>query len=380
MRICVLTSAAFPPREGMGFYVWNLSSYLVRQGNSVQIITRGGNSKVYLEVVDGIKIWRLPCPLIFPIHVHYHSLFVNKLLNKLSTDIDLLHLHSPLVKFPDIELNSLVTVHTPIKADSKSIAVRSLRELLIKLQSPISIQLEQEIFSNVGVVSAVSTSVAQELHAYGIDSKSVLFMANGVDTNTFFLRNNHKRTRFPYILSVGRLAPRKGLEDLIEAARMVVEKFPEVHFLLAGEGPLEGKIRKEIRKYRLEKHLILLGQITNRERLADLYRNATIFVHPAHYEGLPTVLLEAMASGVPVISTGVSGAIDVIEDGSNGFLVPPHAPTQIANTIGYVLQNRGLCHRIVKAAWKNIKCCYSWDVVGQNYEILYQAIMKDELN
>ena len=379
MRICMLTSATFPPREGMGFYIWNLSSYMVRHGNSVQIITRGANSKAYLDVVDGIKIWRLPCPPLYPIHVHYHSYFVNKVLNKLSADIDLLHLHSPLVKFPDVELNSLVTVHTPIKADSKSIIVHSFRELLIKLQSPISIQLEQEIFANVGVVTAVSNSVAQELEAYGIDRKSVLVMANGVDTNTFFPRNNQQPTGLSYILSVCRLAPRKGLEDLIAAARIVVEKYRQVQFLIAGEGPVEGKIRKEIGKYRLEEHVFLLGHITSREQLADLYRNAKIFVHPAHYEGLPTVLLEAMASGVPVISTGVSGAIDVIEDGIDGLLVPPHAPSQIANTIGNVLHNRELYSRLVKAASKKIQN-YSWDVVGQNYEILYKQIINGELN
>lgn len=380
MRVCVLTSATFPPREGMGFYVWNLSRYLVRQGNSVQIITRGDGSKSCLEVVDGIKIWRFPCPPIYPFHVHYHACFVNKFLKKISKDIDLLHLHSPLVKYPDIELNSLVTVHTPIKADSISIPGNSIQGLLIKLQSPVSIHLEQEIFANVGVITAVSNSVAQELETYGIDSKSVQVMANGVDTKIFCPRKNLNSAGNPYILSVCRLAPRKGLKDLISAARLVVDKFPNVRFLIAGEGPLECKTRNEIRKFRLGERVFLLGQITDREQLAELYRNATIFVHPAHYEGLPTVLLEAMASGVPVISTRVSGAIDVVGDGSNGYLVPPHAPGKIADAIGYVLQNQEFVRQIVEAARKKISRYYSWEVVGQSYELLYQHIINGDLN
>ncbi len=377
MRICMLTSAIFPPREGMGFYIWNLSRYLVERGHSVQIITRGKMKRLQCKLIEGIPVWWTPFLTIYPLHVHFHNLFVERLLKNLVTELDLLHLHTPLVRYPKIDLPAIVTVHTPMIADSKAFSVDSPLALLAKLQTPISIRLEQEIFAKAAGITAVCSSVVQELSDYGIDRSSVFVLGNGVDTQVFSTRDPRSAANPPKILTVCRLGPRKGLEDLIACVRLVTARCPEIQFYIAGEGPYQGKIWRRIRSSNLAENVTLLGHISNREKLVELYQSATVFVHPAHYEGLPTVLLEAMSCGCSVVATAVSGALDVVVDGENGLLVPPHAPHHMAQAILRILNDPLLGERLGKAARKTIEERFSWQVVSQNYLTHYERLLRN---
>ena len=355
MRICMLTSAALPPREGMGFYIWNLSMQLTERGHSVQIITRGRVHGFHREITANIPIWLVPFIPVYPLHVHLHSLFVDRLLRDLEQDLDLIHLHTPLVRYPRSNLPSLVTVHTPMKADSNSFTTNTPYAAIVKLQIPFSIRLEKEIFSNTLEITAVSNSVAQELTSYGINGSSVAVLGNGVDPGVFAFTDYPPGKRQPYIL--------------------IVSRFPQIRFFIAGDGPYRGQIQREIKSTNMTKNVILLGHVNNRQQLAGLYQEAIIFVHPAHYEGLPTVLLEAMSCGRPVVATAVSGNLDVIEDGINGLLVPPHNPKQMANAIFHILDDPVLGKHLGIAARKTIKNRFSWQEISQNYLAIYERLV-----
>jgi glycosyltransferase involved in cell wall biosynthesis len=250
--------------------------------------------------------------------------------------------------------------------------------LLIKLQAPVSIRLEREIFAQVGDIAAVAHSVAQELQPYGIDPNLVQVLGNGVDTNIFHPAVQNQITNRPYILTTCRLGPRKGLQDLIVCARRVVNRFPNIRFYIAGEGPYEGKINKAIRSSNLTDNVYLLGHIKDRKQLVDYYRGAAAYVHPAHYEGLPTSLLEAMSCGRPVVATAVSGALDVIKDGINGLLVSPRAPNELASAVQRLLENPGLAENLGSAARKTIEVRYSWPVISQGYISQYKKILGEK--
>src|SRR3954464_7899683 len=146
MRICMILSAPLPPREGIGFYAWNLAKHLSRLGHQVQLITRGAARRTSREVVDGITIWRPAFVPAYPFHVHLHGLFIDRIVRELEPEVDLFHLHTPLVKWPATSLPALVTVHTPMKSDTGAIPAASLLGWLIKLQAPVSYQLEQRLF------------------------------------------------------------------------------------------------------------------------------------------------------------------------------------------------------------------------------------------
>lgn len=376
MRICMIASAAFPPQEGMGFYIWNLSKQLTQLGHEVQIITRGAPRRTTHTMAEGISIWAPPFLPIYPFHVHGHSRFVNRLVQKLEPATDLFHLHTPLVKFPKTKRPTLVTVHTPMRADVGSFQPDSLVGWLAKLQAPVSYLLEQESFDRAQRLTAVSRSVAGELEAYGVVPETVSVLGNGVNVELFRPKAERTAPPKPYFLTVARLAPRKGLRDLVACAETVARHYPTHRFLVAGTGPLASDLKRDIEARGLQERVILLGHVGNRQQLIDLYQNATAFVHPAHYEGLPTVLLEAMACGCPAVATAVSGALDVVQDGENGLLVPVRNPKAMAGAIGRLIENPALCRKLGTAARNTIEARYAWRVVGRQYVSEYARVLE----
>lgn len=375
MRICMVLSAPLPPTEGIGFYVWNLSRHLTDMGHRVQLITRGEAGPTRREKVEGITIWRMPFLPVYPLHVHLHGQFVRRLIRVLRPHTDVFHFHTPLVPPVDTGRPTLVTVHTPMKTDAGSIPADSLLGWMVKLQTPVSLHLEQRLFRRANRLTAVAHSVADELREYNIDPDDVAVLGNGVDT-TIFTPGAGPDMRRPYILTAGRIAPRKGLEDLVRCAKIVTERAPEYRFLIAGAGPLEDELRAQIAGLGLEKTVFMLGHIADRSRMAQLYRDATAYVHAAHYEGLPTVLLEAMACGRPAVATAVSGALDVIKDGENGLLVPPHNPQQMAEAVLRLVDDPALGRRLGAAGLRTIETQYAWKIVSRSYLREYEALLR----
>jgi glycosyltransferase involved in cell wall biosynthesis len=138
----------------------------------------------------------------------------------------------------------------------------------------------------------------------------------------------------PTVGYVGRLARQKGLEYLVQAARIVVDTWGDAQFVLVGEGELEGKVREMVASYCLDQYFLLTGHRTD---VPQIFEALDVFVLPSLYEGLPYTLMEAMAAGRPVLATDVDGSRDLIEDGLNGVLVPPRAARDLAEALVYLL-------------------------------------------
>jgi glycosyltransferase involved in cell wall biosynthesis len=374
MHIAMITSAAFPPEEGIGYFVLTLAKQLKRQGHEVQVITRGNASACHCDVLDGIKIWRQTFLPIYPVHVHLHNLFVNNLIKKIEPDVDIFHLHTPLVKFPSTTKPIVVTVHTPMKTDIRASSKKNLSGWLDRLQAPFSFSLETELFSQADQLISVSNNVAEELGEYGIKTNNIQVLGVGVDTEKFFPRETPSHLSQPYILNVGRLVYRKGVQDLIQSAAIVVKQYPNIHYLIVGDGPYRESLSKLIDKLGLSKHIKLLGHIGDREKLRTLYQDAIAYIHPAHYEGLPAVLLEAMACGCPVIATKIGGAADVIRHRENGLLVSPRDPEQVAELTISLIQDSSLRQNLGMKGHEMIINQYSWAAVSKKYADCYETL------
>lgn len=378
MRIVMILSEPLPPREGIGFYAWNLAKYLVSKGHQIHLITRGGIHPMVREEMEGITIWKPTFLPIYPFHVHLHSMFVNPLIRRLDPQVDLYHLHSPLVSAIKTGKPVLVTVHTPVRADARATPMNSWLGLLVKLQMPTSVILEYKLFKKADQLVSVSWSVASELSEYGIDPRRVVVAGNGADIEIFHPAVIQQDGNKTYFFTACRLSLRKGLKDLIHCAQIVVHYYPEVQFWVAGDGPLKFELEKLIQQVNLVENFRLLGHISSHRHLAELYQGATGFIHPAHYEGLPTVLLEAMACSCPVVATEVSGALDVVRDGENGLLTPPRNPQMLAEAVMRLIREPALRRHIGRAARQTIEAYYSWEVVGQRYLQEYQQLVNSK--
>ena len=152
------------------------------------------------------------------------------------------------------------------------------------------------------------------------------------------LKINSKETTD--ILFVGRLSHEKGIYDLIKAVSLIKNK-KSTRLLLSGLGDTkedEERIMFQINKYGLEDIVMLLGYIDGQEK-AELYKRSDIFVLPSHSEIFPVVILEAMASALPVIGTPVGAVTEIIENSINGFIVSPNDPESLAEKIDYLIDN-----------------------------------------
>lgn len=373
MRICIVTSAPLPPREGIGFHVWNLAVHLCRKGHSVGVVTRGWAQPTVEEWRQGIPIWRVPFAPVYPFHVQIHAPFVNALLRDKAEDFDLVNAHTPLAPPIRSPLPLVVTVHSPMAADTAASRVHDLRSLLLHLQTPISKRIEQTLFARSSRITAVARWVADALRGYGIPADSVAITSNGVEQ--CFLEGEPANLTGGYVLFVGRLEEGKGLLDLVTAASIVAElhKGAQVRYLIVGEGPLLAAMQARLAATALADQFTFAGQISSAERnkLLSVYRHAQMFVLPSHHEGMPTVLLEAMACGLPVVACAVGGCCEVIRDGENGLLVPPQQPEALARAILLLLENEERRQALAVQARATVQASYSWDSVVERYCTCY---------
>jgi glycosyltransferase involved in cell wall biosynthesis len=196
-------------------------------------------------------------------------------------------------------------------------------------------------------------------------SRKVHCIYHGLDTSQFKF---HPRPSIengePVVLSVARLVEKKGLEDLIAAADILRRRGRGFRVEIIGSGPQRETLKAQAKKMGLANRVKLAGAQTH-DAVCLAYRRASIFVLPCvvasngDRDGIPNVLLEAMASGVPVVSTPVSGIPELIDAGVNGLLVPPHDPKSLADAIEKLLASKELSERLARAARAKLEASFS---------------------
>ncbi len=159
----------------------------------------------------------------------------------------------------------------------------------------------------------------------------------------------------PLILSVGRLVPKKGLGDLVAACQALHQDGIRFRCMIVGEGPLRATLEADIERRGLSGLVALTGAMTHAKLIA-IYREADVFALPPRViadgdrDGIPNVIAEAMAIGVPVVSTSISGIPEIIEHGVTGLLVEPESPMQLTAAIRELLGNPDLGVRLARNA------------------------------
>ena len=371
----MIMSTPFPPEEGIGNYVYGLSSKLINLGHKVTIITRGNLFKTRREFIDDICVIKPPFFPLYPFHIQFHGLFLNRIFKKMEEEFDIVHIHSPLSPLISTSLPVIATIHTPMLIDTKKRTdetkdIRARIEQLIGRY--ISFHIEMDLIERANKITTVAHSVAMELREYGLNSKDVEVIGNGVDEKIFTPIKNKVDEK--YILYSGRLDYRKGLFDLIESSKIICQVHPELSFVITGKGILIDKLKRRVNESGLKNNFNFVGFVS-REKLIQLYQQATIYVLPSHYEGLPTVLLEAMACGCPVVATSVSGNLDVLTQGHDGILVPPKSPDKIAEAVLKLLDNEKMMNTLGINARNTIENRFTWSIISKKFLHFYNSLI-----
>jgi glycosyltransferase involved in cell wall biosynthesis len=226
---------------------------------------------------------------------------------------------------------------------------------------------------------AISSATAKALSESGSTSNPVEVIPLGVNTNVFHPPESRHTSEVKdqfRILAVGRLVERKGFEYLIETMPTIVARYPNTLLQIVGSGPNESSLRALIEKHGMGKAIVLLGSKPYAE-MPGLYREADLFVLPAvvdtqgDTEGQGVVVLEAMASQTPVISTRVGGITDMIHSGENGLLVEPKRSAELGQAIQNLIKDNALRSKITRNGYQTAKEQYAWSQIAQRYIGMY---------
>ena len=185
---------------------------------------------------------------------------------------------------------------------------------------------------------------------------------NGLDLSEFTRADFSSNP--PLIIAVGRLIPKKGFGDLIRACATLAERGKSFHCEIIGEGPLENALRLQIDQLRLQDNVVLAGakpQTQLRGRLAA----ANVFVLPSvidpdgGMDNLPTVIMEAMATGLPVVSTSIGGIPEMVIENETGFLLQPSDAAGMADAIEKIINDRSLSHKLGHCGYERARALFS---------------------
>ncbi len=180
----------------------------------------------------------------------------------------------------------------------------------------------------------------------------------------------------PVLLYHGRVDARKGVLDLLDAARQLRDEGERFRLLVSGIGPTFDETEETIRALDLGDRVEMTGYV-DYEQVPQVYRRAEIFVSPTYAEGFSNTILEAMASGLAVVSCRSVGVVDCIRDGENGLLTEPGDRAGLADALRLLLHDAGLRRRLADAALAECRAVYSWGAVGRQIMGIYASVRSE---
>ncbi|MGC8874220.1 MAG: glycosyltransferase [Chloroflexia bacterium] len=241
-------------------------------------------------------------------------------------------------------------------------------------------------FRRASAISACSGDLAQRAVALGADPRKLRVIPYGADRETFRPAFPEERERVraelgvapreALLLAVGRLVRKKGFDVLLRAMPRVLAEAGPVRLALLGQGDLREELQRLARELGVEERVWMPGAV-ERDRLPALFRSCDLLVVPSMHDekgnvdGLPNVLLEGMASGVPIVASRVAGIPQVIADGETGLLVPEKDPEALAAAIVRLLRAPELRAHLGQRARRRVEEELNWPSVARQFVQLY---------
>jgi glycosyltransferase involved in cell wall biosynthesis len=395
VKVCFISPEYLPLSGGTGAYVYYLSNELMKHGNSAYIVTGYDESrdvKVNQQhYVFFLKTLKAPVVKSF--------LFAGasfRKLNKIrsSFPVDITHVNLPLV--PSFAVPTgfgktlISTVHSTWKGEAEAIKGEPYSRLNSNEKFMVSFNwflrvFEEKMLERSNKIIAVSDFTRRELlQYYKVKEDKIRVIHNGVDVDKFKPATDKLKAKAELgfnpedkaILSVGRLYARKGLFTLIESMALVTRKFKNAKFIIAGKG-LSNEMKKLVSyatKLGVKDNIVFTGYFPDK-KLPRLYQAADVFAFSTFYENLPFAVLEALSTGLPVVTTRVGGIPEMIEDGKNGFLVEPFNSRELADRILYYLEHPAAASEMALLARKTIENQFDWRLIVKKVVKVYDEAL-----
>jgi glycosyltransferase involved in cell wall biosynthesis len=392
--VCLLSETYYPVVGGGETQARMLAESLVANGFDVIVLTRRsdpsfqkseqfGRIRVYRMGPTGsthLKKWGLlftSLPMLIRLRRHYDVLFVSGF---------------RVLGVPAVLMGMLFGKPCILKADSNGemsgeFFVGGLARLGLTSSSlPVKLMLamRNKILRRADRFVALSSEIATELQSHGVHTSRIHRIPNGVNIQIFRPVSPEDKRQLRQTLGIplqattiiftGRLVSYKGLPLLLRVWRELRRKHPQVYLLLVGSGGLglencEAELKQYVAAHSLEDSVVFTGDV---DPVHHYLQASDIFVFPTENEAFGISLIEAMACGLPVISTRAGGIRDILQHRRNGLVVEAGDFQQLFDALNSFIRNSPLSARLGKAAWQTVQDSYSTEIVGQAYIELFR--------
>lgn len=356
----VHVSYAYPPAVGgLEQVVEQLATSQAEAGMDVSVITSDKGFTEDAKHVDTVPTTRLKSFVIANTTIIPRLL--GHLLNLQKNDI--VHLHIAQAFTPEIVwlasklrgFNYVAHVHLDVPPSGRA-------GFLLRIYKPLILG---KVLRDARGVAVFTDEQRQQLSKqYRVDATRVHVIPNGVATE-FFIEKRRTLRKKPRLLFVGRLSYQKNLTQLLDALYGVSDKFTTT---IVGDGELGDELKAYAEKLKLKN--ITFAGVANGSKLRSYYEQADIFVLPSEREGMPLVLLEAMASGLPIVATRVTGNKDVVKHRKNGLLVPYGNAVALRTALTKLAADKSQ-YRSMSQTAKTMAHTFTWAAVRDRFAAIY---------
>jgi len=367
VKIAILISG-FPPQvlAGTEIATYNLARHLAKLGHNIHVITSLNKGLPKESFEEGFYIHRVG--VINKRILEFASFSINAFIVLRRIKPDLIHVQSILMVLHALLIRTLLRKPVVVSGRGSDIYLASgFDKFIYKLT-----------LARVDAVTAQTNDMKGAIQR--LCPRDIFIIPNGVDIDRFSRISKEKaqtelnmKGNEKILLFVGRLNLIKGVRYLIEAADIIKQKCENARLLIVGDGEERQNLEELARKLNLSQYISFIGQVPH-ETVAEYMAASDLFILPSLSEGFPVTILEAMAAGLPIVTTGVRGMPEIVKEGENGFLVEPQNPKQIAEKALLLLEDDELRLKISGNNREKTKR-YSWENVALNLEEVYTKLL-----
>lgn len=362
-----------------------LSKELAKRKHNISIVTsfrtvdKGARTETIriFEVKPFITIYKIPRTISFPL------LRIRQIVKKQSIDV----IHAPNDGSTNVAAAAIVAKFTykPFIYTIQGPGTRTGHPLVDTLAHLYDYTVDRWLAREAQKVILLSKSLILKTEKLRIKKSKVVVIPSGVDSKHFDperyeVKKKASQIRDEFNISdeivigyVGRLYPAKGLTYLFHAVKKIQERYPNVVLLIVGDGALRNELEAMARD--LNVRSIFAGW---QRDTAPYYSTMDIFVLPSLFEGLPNVILEAMAMKIPVIATKVGGNPDILSNGENGFLVPVRNVQQLALALEKLIADDNLRAQMGAINRQKVQDHFLWSKTAENVEKVYSNCLMSQ--
>lgn len=364
MRVLIFAAPFFPRKSGVGNYVVSLSKKLIEQGHEITVLCFDTeNTGKFNENYQGIKVLRVKNKNLLGVYFWPDKKHLSEQLAKLDKkQFDLVitntrFFHSSVVGMEYARKRNLQWIHV----EHGSTLVQTNNPIIWLGSRIFDFTMGKKVLNNADRIVAISGGVEKFVRSISNNYK-IIRIANGIETKG--KKKPVKKGEVKNILFVGRLIYAKGVQDLIRAFSMLGGDYK---LTIVGDGPYRRELEKLVKVFRLEKRVIFMGE-KKREEVMKLYPKFDLFVNSSYSEGLPTSVLEAGLSGLPVIATDVGGTSDVIIGKRTGILIKEKDVEGLRKSLKLMIENKKLRERCATELQKKVLKEFSWEETIRKWE------------